>query len=232
MPHHSNSPLNPTDAKTTGALYLAIAVCGGFSIGYVPTQIGASDGATSVANLMSNAGLFRLGVLADSAVILMEIAISVLLYQMFQATSPRLAMIALMSRFGMVVVMGINLLIWVMPMMIATSAENHGTEAIAQTLFRAHDVGIYIWQLFFGVHLLALGGMILRTDHVPRILGWGLFAGAFGYLLQGLVELTFTDVTVLDWSIVALLITVTFSELGFGVWLLISGRRNVLRYSQ
>ena len=104
--------LNPRDARIAGALYLTIAVCGGFSIGYVPSQIVvAGNGATTAANLLDQLGLFRLGVLADSAMILLEIAITVILYQMFRSVSPRLAMIAMISRLGMIVVMGFNDLI-------------------------------------------------------------------------------------------------------------------------
>ena len=113
--------LHPKDARNASALYLTIAICGGFSIGYVPSQIVvASDATATAAKLMDQLGLFRLGVLADSAVILLEIAITVILYQMFHSVSPRLAMIALVSRLGMIVVMGINLLLWIMPYVLLT----------------------------------------------------------------------------------------------------------------
>ena len=112
----TQNTLNMKDARIAGAFYLTIAVCGGFSIGYVPSQIVmAGDASSTAANLIDQLGLFRLGVLADSAVILLEIAITVILYQMFRTTSPRLSLIAMVSRLGMIVVMGINLLLWVMP---------------------------------------------------------------------------------------------------------------------
>jgi hypothetical protein len=229
MNDHLQTPLNPKDARTAGALYLAIAICGGFSIGYVPTQIVvAEDAAASAVNLLSQPGLFRLGVLADSAVIILELAITVILYQMFHLVSPKLAMIALISRAGMITVMGINLLLWVMPYLLLTTPSElpplHTSE-LAQMFFGGHDLGVFIWQLFFGTHLLALGWMILRSTFVPHVLGWGLFVGAFGYLIQGLAELTFTDVFLLDMVVRGLLIIVTLSELGFAFWLLIRGIR-------
>ena len=229
MTKDRQTALNPTDARNAGALYLSIAVCGGFSIGYVPSQIVASgDAATTAANLMTQLSLFRLGVLADSAVILLEIAITVILYQMFLSVSPRLAMIAMISRMGMIIVMGVNLLLWVMPYVLLTlpmGFDPDGAQTFAQVFFEAHALGIYVWQLFFGAHLLALGWIILRSQLVPHLFGWGLFIGAFGYLVQGLVELTFTDVAALDIAIIGLLVIVTISELGFGLWLLIRGLR-------
>ena len=229
MTTQSQNPLNPKDARNAGRLYLTIAICGGFSIGYVPSQIVvAGDAATTASNLMDQFGLFRLGVLADSAVILLEIAITVILYQMFHTVSPRLALIAMVSRLGMIVVMGFNLLLWVMPYVLLSQPmgfEQTDGQAFAQVFFETHALGIYVWQLFFGAHLLALGWIILRSQLVPHLLGWGLFVGAFGYLIQGLVELTFTDVAALDITIIGLLVVVTLSELGFGLWLLVRGLR-------
>lgn len=229
MTQNFRSILDRTDARNAGVLYLSIAVCGGFSIGYVPSQIvAAGDAARTAANLMDQLGLFRLGVLADSAVILLEIAITTVLYQMFHSVSPRLALIAMLSRMGMILVMGINVLLWVMPYVLLSGQVGIApaeADSWAQVFFAAHALGVFVWQLFFGAHLLALGWIILRSRLVPQWLGWGLFIGAFGYLIQGLVELTFIDVAVLDYTIIGLLVVVTISELGFGVWLVVHGLR-------
>lgn len=78
-------------ARNAGALYLIIAVCGGFSIGYVPSQIiVAGDAVTTAANLMDQLSLFRLGVLVHSAVILPEIAITTVLSHVSQRSAPAL----------------------------------------------------------------------------------------------------------------------------------------------
>ena len=221
-------------ARTAGALYLAIAVCGGFSIGFVPMQIVAGDAATSSANLLANQGLFKLGIVADSLVILFELAITAILYQLFRQVGPKMAMVALISRAGMITVMGINLLLWVMPYILLTRDTGWDTRqqhALVQMFFDAHATGVFVWQLFFGVHLLALGWLTLKSNVVPQILGRGLFIGALGYLLQGLAELTFTDVTALDFTYIALLVIVTISEISFGLWLLIRGCRKFSQFT-
>jgi len=221
---------DPSAARTAGALYLAIAVCGGFSIGFVPMQIVASDPATSAANLLENDGLFKMGVLADSAVIVFELAITAILYHMFRHVGPKMAMVGMIARAGMITVMGINLLLWVMPYILLTrdtgwdTAQQH---ALVQFCFDAHAMGVFVWQLFFGVHLLALGWLILKSDVVPHLLGWGLFIGAFGYLIQGVAKLTFTQIAVVDYTFIALLVIVSVSEISFGFWLLFRGGRRV-----
>ena len=219
---------DPQAARAAGGLYLAIAICGGFSIGYVPMQIVAADGATSSANLLAYRGLFQLGVLADSAVILFELAITAILYQMFRSVGPKMAMAALISRAGMITVMGINLLLWVMPYILLTGSTGWDTaqlHAMVQFCFEAQAMGVFVWQLFFGVHLLALGWLILKSDVVPHLLGWGLFTGAFGYLMQGIAKLTFVDVAAINYTFIALLVIVSISEISFGLWLLLRGGR-------
>lgn len=225
-PTHAN--WDPVAARTAGALYLAIAVCGGFSVGLVPMQIASSDAATSSANLLSNHGLFRIGLVGDSLVILFELALTAILYQMFRNVGPKMAMVALISRAGMITVMGINMLLWIMPYILLTrdtAWEAAQLHSLVQMFFDAHSTGVFVWQLFFGMHLLALGWLTLKSNVVPRILGWGLFVGAFGYLLQGFVELTFTDVTAFNYTYIGLLVIVTLSEISFGLWLLIRGGR-------
>jgi len=233
MTQNSSPVWDPSAARKAGALYLSIAVFGGFSIGYVPLQIVVSgDAVQSSANLLAHQGLFKLGVLADSAVILFELAITVLLYDLFRSVGPRMAMLAALSRAGMIMVMGINLLFWIMPYILLTNASAFDPgqlNALAMMFFDAHAMGVFVWQLFFGAHLLALGWLILQTRHVPPVLGYGLFVGAFGYLLQGLAELAFVDVVALDIFVIALLVIVTLSELSFGLWLLIWGGRASLK---
>lgn len=96
---------------------------------------------------------------------------------------------------------------------------------MVQFCIEAHAMGVFVWQLFFGVHLLALGWLILKSDVVPHLLGRGLFIGAFGYLIQGIAKLTFVDVAAINYTFMALLVIVTISEISFGLWLLIRGGR-------
>ena len=67
-------------AKIAGLLYLIIAVAGGFSIGYVPTVIIVDgDAAATAQALTDNQGLFRLGIVGDTIVLLAEIILTVML---------------------------------------------------------------------------------------------------------------------------------------------------------
>ena len=88
-------------AKFAGLLYLLIAISGGFSIGYVPSVIMApGDAASTAQNILDNQGLFRLGILGDIIVLLLEIILTEMLYRLFKPVSQTLSMIAAFSRLA------------------------------------------------------------------------------------------------------------------------------------
>jgi hypothetical protein len=68
-------------ARLAGLLILLIAVLAPFSILYLPsTLIVPGDAAATASNVMASEGLFRLGILVDSVVILLEIVVIAILY--------------------------------------------------------------------------------------------------------------------------------------------------------
>lgn len=70
---------------------------------------------------------------------------------------------------------------------------------------------------------MALGYMIIKSDLFPRILGWMMLIGSFGYSIQGLVKVMNVDNAGLSYVIIGLLTLVTIGELAFAFWLLIKG---------
>ena len=216
---------NPRDARLAGGLYLAIAVVGAFGIGYAPMQLVTSgDPAATASNLANNQLIFRLGVAADSFVIIFELALTIVLYEMTKALGPKLALLAMVARAGMVSIMRINLLLGVIPQLLLGGFANLDpaeAETLALLFFEAKAMGVYVWQIFFAVHLFALGALVLETRFAPRLIGYGLFVGAFGYLIQGLASLAFFENPVVEYLYIALLVLVTIAELSFAFWLLI-----------
>lgn len=216
-------------ARIAGALYLVIAVFGAFAIGYVPSVIvAAGDAAATATNLMANQGLFGLGVFADLVVMLTEIVLSVMLFVLFKPTSPTLSMVALVSRLTMVVVMAVNLLIHIMPLALLRGAADPAslTPELLQSvavLFQAHRYGIYVWDMFFGFHLAAIGYLVFKSGYFPKLLGIAITIGSLGYFFEGLVKVTFIENGAVGMAVVGLLVVATVSELAFALWLLIRG---------
>jgi hypothetical protein len=219
-----------TYAKYAGLLYLLIAISGGFSIGYMPSVIVvAGDPATTAQNMMDNLGLFRLGILGDIVVLLLEIVLTVILYQLTKPVNQTIAMIALFSRLAMSIVMGLNLLNYLIPFHLLNGADNLSAfeldelQSLSMVFLEAHQYGVYIWGLFFGLHLIALGYLVFKSKYFPKVLGVMMGIGSLGYLLESIGEITLTNNEVLSTLIIAFLVIATVGELSFTFWLLIKG---------
>ena len=223
MPFNTSLAAPKALARKAGSLYLLIAVIGAFAIAYVPSQIIISgDAVATMAQMRARAGLFRLGIAGDMAVIAAEIALTAILYFLLRPVDPVRALIAAMARFGMVMVMSINLLINVAAFMMAQGTLS-GTAEGMQVLLDIHAQGVYLWGVLFGIHLFVLGGLICQSGYFPKLLGGGLLVGAFGYLVEGASTLMGLEHVALTWTTIALLSLVTISELAYAFWLLIKG---------
>lgn len=215
--------LSKSYIRTAGWLYIVIAIVGGFSIGYVPTVIFApGDAAATMGNLLGNTALFRLGILGDIIVLLIELVLTIMLYRIFKPANETLALIATYARFAMVGVMAINIILGGMPLyLIGLKAP---MPEMVQALFEAKQMGVYVWQLFFSLHLLAIGAIILRFGIFPKLLGWMMTLGAFGYLIEGLSKLTHFENSTLSVLVIGMLVVVTLGELAFAIWLIAKGQ--------
>ena len=90
-------------------------------------------------------------------------------------------------------------------------------------LIEAHSYGIFIWDIFFGFSLLALGYLVVRSGYFPRLLGAGMLIGSFGYMLEGITRVTFVEFAPLGMLVVGLLVIATVGEMAFALWLLVRG---------
>ena len=172
-------------ARIAGLLYLALAIIGPFSLLYVPEAlIVAGDAAATTTNIKAAEGLFRLGIGGEVLIFLIEIVLSVLLYQLVKPVGKTLAMVALASRLAMAVVQGVNVLNKLFVLLLLSGAgyltalEPGQLQALVATFLAGHAYGVYIWGAFFGLHLLALGYLVFRAGYLPGLLGVLLMIGA------------------------------------------------------
>ena len=106
-------------SQLAGLLYLIIALVGGFSIGYMPTEIVAEgNAALTFQNLLDHQELFRWGIAGDIVVLVLETLLTVMLYQLFKSASTTGMIIATFSRLAMAIIMGMNLINYMIPSII------------------------------------------------------------------------------------------------------------------
>jgi hypothetical protein len=223
-------------ARLAGLLLLIVAVISAFSIIYVPSTLIVPGDATATAdNVRASGTLFSLGIVSDSLIFLTEIGLAVLLYVLFRPVSRTLSLVAAFARLAMGVVMGVNLLPYFIVLLLVGGAgyltvfEPAQSDALALLFLNAHQDVVYIWQLFFGLHLAVLGWLIFKSGYFPRILGVVMVVAALGYLTDAYGNMLYPNYDATFGWIVG--VTAVLGELPFFLWLLIRGV-NVERYNE
>lgn len=214
--------------KFTGLFYLLIAIIGGFSIGYMPNEILASgDGAIMTQNIMNNMSLLRLGIAGDIFVLIFEVLLTVMLYKLFKSVNGTIAMIATFARLAMSIIMGINLINYLIPLLILNKSgyfiemDANNINSLILMFMEAHKFGEYIWQLFFGLHLIALGYLILKSNYFPKFLGVLMMIGSIGYAGDSMVRILLINNSIISYLTTTLLVFAVIGELTFAFWLLL-----------
>ena len=219
------NPINKI-ARIAGVLILLTAVLAPFSLIYVPsTLVVPGDAATTASNIVASEGLFRLGMVSDALVFLLEIAIVALLYVLLKPVNPTLSLVAAFSRLAMAVIQGINLLNYFFALLLLSGAgylavfSPDQLQALVLLFLNAHEQVALIWGLFFGLHLLVLGYLVFKSGYLPRILGGVLVVTSLCYLIQSFGNMLLPQYKEIFTTIGFLAII----ELAFPSWLLIKG---------
>ena len=214
-------------ARLTGALYLVIANVAGLAFTAATTNlIVPGDAAATARNIIASESLFRIGAVGDAIVFMTELVLVVTLYVLFKPVSRTLSLIAACSRLAMTAMQGMNLLNKFTALLLLSGAgylaafEPDQVHALALLFLNAYEVGALIWGAFFGLHLLLLGYLLLKSGYLPRFLGVLFLLASAGYLVDSFGHFVLPQYTaVYTWVVWA---TVP-AELALAFWLVIKG---------
>jgi len=218
-------------ARITGFLYLLIIVCAGFSQGYVRESLVVfGDASLTADNILSNAGLFRLGLVADLIAFLLDAVVAILFYQLMKPVHKTLAMVA--SAFRLLAhpaIASINLLNHAMAHEVLKSDQLVGfspeqVSSIALAFMEAHRIGYLIAGAFFGIHCLLLGILIYRSGTIPGVFGFLMIGAALGYVMESFGDFLFPGHEVLLAWVVGL--SAAVGEVGLTLYLIIKGLKS------
>lgn len=225
-PNTGTSPR--TYAKITGVLYLLIFFLGPVAFFMGRTSIVVpGDPAATVDNLMASEATFRLGMVAETFIILIEIVVSAILYVLLRPVSRPLSLASALARFAQSVLQAVNLFTALPALVLLggagylTTFEPDQLNALVLLFMDVNAFVIIIWGLIFGFHLLLLGYLVYRSGFWPKLLGILLIVGAVGYLLQSYGHLLAPQLDEIL-STVVIILSIP-GELAFTVWLLWKG---------
>ena len=222
-------PSSPTTtARVAGLLYLLVALVAPFSMMYVPSVILVpGDAMATASHLVASESLFRLGLLGDASVVLLEVVLTAVLYAVLRPAGRTLALVATFARLGMTVVQGVNLIPSLAALELMSGApylsglDAGQAEALALFALQLHAQSVHVWEVFFGLHCFIVAALVFRSGYFPRVFGPLMALAALAYSANGVGNLLVPESAPMLASFVG--IAAIAGELPFVFWLLIKG---------
>lgn len=213
-------------ARITGLFYLGLALTGLLGTVIVRAQLFVTDDpSATLSNLVEDEWLARVYILLEMGVVLTQALTAMWFYRLFRSIDTFAA--GSLAAFGLVNAVAIlcSAAILATALEVADDASltvSGGTAATVQLLYVASG---HLWgvaAMFFGLWLLPMGWLVVRSQWLPRPLGWVLIAGGVGYLVSAFVSYLLPDADLISSLLV---VPSTIGELWIIGHLLIVGVR-------
>jgi hypothetical protein len=188
-------------ARIAGVLYLLVGIFGGFAEGYVePKMYVAGNAAATAGNVVANAGLVRVGVVADlldgTFFVFLALTLYILLKHVHKSVARAMLVLVALATGITCLVAGFEF----EGLRVATDASyaaalgTAGANAVVMVLLDLQHYGLLIAQIFFGLWLAPLGYLAYRSAGLfPRWLGVVLIVGAACYIVDLLAAFLVPD---------------------------------------
>ena len=177
-------------ARVAGFLYLLVFPFAIFSLIVRAKLIVHGDAAATASNIMASEGLFRGGIVAWLVSQTIFIFLLMALYKLLKPVNWNVALHMVVLLLVGVPIALINELNQFAALLLLSGADYltaiEAGQLHARVMFHLnlHEYGIYIAQIFWGLWLLPLGYLVLKSGFLPRILGVLLMIGCFGHLID------------------------------------------------
>lgn len=218
-------------ALIAGAGYLIIFVLAIFANFVVRTGlIEADDPAVTASNIMDSEGLFRLGLVAFLIVFVVDVVIAWALYIFFRDLSQEYSLLSAWFRLVYTVFLGVAVIFFFVALQLLSGADYlnaFDTDQLNTQTLVVLDAFNYTWLvgLFaFGIHLILMGYLIVRSGWVTVLLGYVLMVAGAAYMADTLANAllaNYDDVAGVFLVIVA--VPSVIGELWLTIWLLARG---------
>ena len=178
-------------ARIAGVLYLLVGIFGGFAEGFVePKMYVAGNAAATALNVVTNAGLVRMGVVADLVDQTFFVFLAMTLYLLLKHVRQSVAMAMVVLVILAAGIASLNTVFLFEALQVATDGSylaafgTAGVNALVLLLLDLQHYGLLIAQIFFGLWLVPLGYLAYKSGLFPKALGVVLIVGGTCYLVD------------------------------------------------
>jgi hypothetical protein len=220
-------------ARFAGLLYLLASIPGAFALVYVPGKlsVASGDAAAKADRIRASEGLLRTGIAAELVATALFIFVALVLYRLFQPTSPGPALAMMVLILMSVPISCLDVLTEVAALDFAgaggagkylSAFDAAERDALAYLCMRQHFFGLMVAGIFWGLWLFPFGICVIRSGFIPRVLGILLMIAGCGYVARSFSELVLPQAADAVGRVAGIL---SVAELPIILWLLIWGAK-------
>jgi hypothetical protein len=180
-------------ARRAGLLYMLQCSSAPFAYLYVPDKLLVAKGAlATVEHVRASEGLLRAAIVCELSAVTLILFSALALYELFKRVDQKTATVMAAMMLISVPISYVNALFNIAPLVLLkspaiTSLLTPGQVAAQVMLFlRLHNYGLVVNQIFWGLWLIPIGILIMRSGFIPRWLAYPLFIAGSGYVLNSL----------------------------------------------
>lgn len=227
----ANTPIQQKAAVISGIALLLMTLAAISAQGFIHSSLVVNeDAATTFKNIQAAQSLFRIEILGWLLIILLDVIVSWGFYIVLKPFHHGYALLA-----GWLRLLYTAILAMAVSHLVITSSAVQNVESglppdnFAQQVMRSISSFEDIWSfglIIFGVHLILVGLVAMSTEKIPKMISILVVLAGFSYssihtmytFLPQIEGLT----AQLEWILMAPMVV---GELGFGLWLLVKGRK-------
>ncbi|HSN08930.1 MAG TPA: DUF4386 domain-containing protein [Hanamia sp.] len=221
-------------ALIAGTGYLVVFILGLLTNFFIFGKlIVPGDAAKTADNIIANEPLFRLGIASWIIVLVFDSIVAWALYIFLTPVNKNLALLCAWFRLIYVAIFAASLVNLFSVLQVLTQADFLSTFSSSQAhsqamlFLNAYNYGFISGIVFFAIHVLLLGYLILKSDDIPHFLGILLLIAAAGYLFNSFGNIISTDYAKHQSQFLLIVaLPAIIAELAFTFWLLIKGGKS------
>jgi hypothetical protein len=212
-----------------GFSLLIMAIVAGFTFGYAHTNLFVDSPEITLQNLVANKSLFVAELCGWSIIFITDIIVAIALYFFFRSMSKDISMITASIRIVYTLILGIAIMQLFKIIPLLSLADPLSDQLIASETTSHFQQFEKLWSIgliIFGLHLVGLGYLSLKSKSVPRLLGYLLYFGGISYTFMNLNrQLSLFDSGVISSVENILALPMALAEILLAFWLIYSGFR-------
>lgn len=213
-------------AKISGIAYLMIFISGFYAnFAVLESLLDINNPSITTTNFINNHSQFGNGLLGFVIMLFFDALLVWSLFGLTKSISKNISYLASFFRLLHALFFGIALFkLWNIYQLTFNASNSVALQNRVLKLLLDFDTLWTVGLLFFGIHLIVVGYLVIKSHYIPKALGLLLFLAAVGYIIDGMAKLFMPNY--FDYKEIFEVIVIMPSIIGefsFTVWLLIKG---------